>query len=197
MRWCTQDHSHLSNSTSQRDKPYQGKIGWVGITHTCITRHSWEDTSTTQGSSTDIGKLRLEVEGLKKDDIRLANTILKKVKSIKTGADSSHNELVVTMHTSYSNFSKNVELTYKTFYRNVLKHSQVFPWWSLSLGYVFFCLKTMTVDLWLIFFFRLYYWAATLILFFCISAYGLDYLVVFLLCLVFRFDHAKGGDKLE
>ncbi|KAG5619627.1 hypothetical protein H5410_004845 [Solanum commersonii] len=64
-------------------------------------------------SSTDVGKLRLEA-------IRSVNTILKEVNSIKTGADSVHNELDVTVHTSYSNFSKNVERTYDSFCRNVI-----------------------------------------------------------------------------
>lgn len=71
-------------------------------------------------SSTDVGKLRLEVEGLKKEAIRSVNTILKEVNSIKMGADSAHNELAVTVHTSYSNFSKNVEHSYDNSYGNVL-----------------------------------------------------------------------------
>ncbi|KAH0752137.1 hypothetical protein KY285_005285 [Solanum tuberosum] len=71
-------------------------------------------------SSTDVGKLRLEVGGLKKDVIRSVNTILKKVNSIKTGADSAHNKLVVLMHTSYSTLSKTVERSLNTFCKNVL-----------------------------------------------------------------------------
>ncbi|KAK4728754.1 hypothetical protein R3W88_021742 [Solanum pinnatisectum] len=74
-------------------------------------------------SSTDV---RLEVEGLKKQAIRSVNTILKEVNSIKTGADSAHNELAVTVHTSYSNFSKNIECTYDSFCRNVLNTLKYF-----------------------------------------------------------------------
>ncbi|KAH0650273.1 hypothetical protein KY284_030185 [Solanum tuberosum] len=77
-------------------------------------------------SSTDVGKLRLEIEGLKKQAIRSINTILKEVNSIKTGADSAHNKLAVTVHTSYSNFSKNVERTYDSFCRNVLNTLKYF-----------------------------------------------------------------------
>ncbi|KAG5595055.1 hypothetical protein H5410_036287 [Solanum commersonii] len=77
-------------------------------------------------SSIDVGKLRLEIEGLKKQAIRSINTILKEVNSIKTGADSAHNELAVTVHTSYSNFSKNVERTYDSFCRNVLNTLKYF-----------------------------------------------------------------------
>lgn len=77
-------------------------------------------------SSTDVGKLRLEVEGLKKEAIRSVITILKEVNSIKFGVDSAYNELAVTVHTSYSNFSKNVERTYNTFYRNVLNTLKYF-----------------------------------------------------------------------
>ncbi|KAH0723716.1 hypothetical protein KY289_006760 [Solanum tuberosum] len=77
-------------------------------------------------SSTDVGKLRLEVGGLKKDVIRSVNTILKKVNSIKTGADSAHNKLVVSMHTSYSTLSKTVERSLNTFCKNVLNTLKYF-----------------------------------------------------------------------
>ncbi|KAH0670729.1 hypothetical protein KY290_026127 [Solanum tuberosum] len=77
-------------------------------------------------SSTDVGKLRLEVEGLKKEVIRSVNTILKEVNSIKSGVDSAYNKLAVTVHTSYSNFSKNVERTYNTFCRNVFNTLKYF-----------------------------------------------------------------------
>ncbi|KAG5631596.1 hypothetical protein H5410_003313 [Solanum commersonii] len=71
-------------------------------------------------SSIDVGKLRLNVRGLKKDDIRSVNKILKEVNSNKTGLDSAHNELAISVHTSYSTFSKIVECSLNTFYRNVL-----------------------------------------------------------------------------
>ncbi|KAH0745873.1 hypothetical protein KY285_007530 [Solanum tuberosum] len=69
-------------------------------------------------SNIDVGKLRLEVEGLKKEAICSVNTILKEVNSIKTGADLAHNELDVTVHTSYSNFFKIDERFYDNFCRN-------------------------------------------------------------------------------
>ncbi|KAL3324405.1 hypothetical protein AABB24_038519 [Solanum stoloniferum] len=77
-------------------------------------------------SSTDVGKLCPEVGELKKDVIRSVNTILKEVNSIKTGADSAHNELVVSMHTSYSTFSKTIEHSLNTFCRNVLNTLKYF-----------------------------------------------------------------------
>lgn len=46
---------------------------------------------------------------LKNKGIRNVNNLIKQVDSIKTGASSSHNELVVTCQTSYANFSKNVQ----------------------------------------------------------------------------------------
>uniref|UniRef100_M1DBF2 Uncharacterized protein n=1 Tax=Solanum tuberosum TaxID=4113 RepID=M1DBF2_SOLTU len=78
-------------------------------------------------SSTDVGKLRLEVERLKKDVIRSVNTILKEINSIKIGADFAHSELAISVHTSYSTFSKTVEHSFNTLCRNVL-NTEVFPW---------------------------------------------------------------------
>ncbi|KAH0712803.1 hypothetical protein KY290_008378 [Solanum tuberosum] len=71
-------------------------------------------------SSTDVGKLRLELGGLKKDVIRSVNTILKELNSIKTGVDSAHSKLAISVHTSYSTFSKTVERSLNTFCGNVL-----------------------------------------------------------------------------
>ncbi|KAH0720474.1 hypothetical protein KY284_005504 [Solanum tuberosum] len=77
-------------------------------------------------SSTDVGKLCLEVGALKKDAIRSVNTIIKEVNSIKIGADSAHNELAVSMHTSYYTFSKIVERSLNIFCRNVLNTLKYF-----------------------------------------------------------------------
>ncbi|KAH0665500.1 hypothetical protein KY290_027732 [Solanum tuberosum] len=77
-------------------------------------------------SSTDVGKLRLEVGGLKKDVIRSVNKILKEVNSIKIGADSAHNELAISVHTSYSTFSKTIECSLNNFCRNVLNTLKYF-----------------------------------------------------------------------
>ncbi|KAG5611469.1 hypothetical protein H5410_022750 [Solanum commersonii] len=62
----------------------------------------------------------LTVKGLKKDAIRSVNTTLKEVNSIKTGANSAHNELAVLMHNSHSTFFKTIEHSLNTFYRNML-----------------------------------------------------------------------------
>ncbi|KAG5577878.1 hypothetical protein H5410_058012 [Solanum commersonii] len=77
-------------------------------------------------SSTNVGKLRLEVGGLKKDAIRSVNTILKEDNSIKTGADYAHSKLAISVHTSYSTFSKIVERSLNTFCRNVLNTLKYF-----------------------------------------------------------------------
>lgn len=73
-----------------------------------------------KNSSTDVGKLPLEVEGLQKDGIRSVHTILKEVNSIKIRVDFAHAELVVSMHTSYSTFLRLLSALLTTFCRNVL-----------------------------------------------------------------------------
>lgn len=77
-------------------------------------------------SNTDIRKHHLKVEGLKKEGLYSVNAILKEVNSIKSGASFAHIKLVVTVHTSYSNFSKNVEHSYSIFYSNVLSTLKYF-----------------------------------------------------------------------
>ncbi|KAH0658173.1 hypothetical protein KY289_026921 [Solanum tuberosum] len=77
-------------------------------------------------SSTDVGKLRLEVGGLKKDVIRSVNKILKEVNSIKFGVYSAHNELAISVHISYSTFSKTIECSLNNFCRNVLNTLKYF-----------------------------------------------------------------------
>lgn len=77
-------------------------------------------------SNIDVGKLRLEVGELKKEALRSVNKILKEVNSIKDGAYSAHNELAITVHTSYPTFSKTVEKSLNTFCRNVINSMTYF-----------------------------------------------------------------------
>ncbi|KAG5611897.1 hypothetical protein H5410_023178 [Solanum commersonii] len=77
-------------------------------------------------TSTDVGKIKLAVEDLKKEGVRTVNRLIKQVDSIKAGVDSSHNELAVSVQTSYSNLSKDVERSYDSFCRNILNTLKYF-----------------------------------------------------------------------
>jgi len=77
-------------------------------------------------TSTDVRKIKLAIEDLKKEGVKTVNRLIKQVNSIKAGADSSHNELAVSVQTSYSNFSKDVERSYDTFCRNILNTLKYF-----------------------------------------------------------------------
>ncbi|KAG5608959.1 hypothetical protein H5410_020240 [Solanum commersonii] len=77
-------------------------------------------------TSTDVGKIKLAVEDFKKEGVKTVNRLIKQVDSIKAGADSSHNELVVSVQTSYSNLSKDVERSYDSFCRNILNTFKYF-----------------------------------------------------------------------
>lgn len=59
-------------------------------------------------TSTYVGKLRILMDGLKQEGVSTMNKMIKQVDSLKKGAKSSNNKLVVSVPTSYSNFSKNV-----------------------------------------------------------------------------------------
>lgn len=48
------------------------------------------------------------------------NKLIKQVNTMNSGVSSSNNKLVVSIQTSYSFFSKNVEQSYDTFCINVL-----------------------------------------------------------------------------
>ena len=57
-------------------------------------------------SSTDIGKLPIAMTGIKQEGISTLNRLIKKVESLKRGVNSSNNDLVVTVQTSYFSLSR-------------------------------------------------------------------------------------------
>ena len=66
-------------------------------------------------SNTDIGKLRITMIMIKQKGISMVNLLIQQVDSVKSGVNSSNNELAVTVQTSYSNLPWNVECSYNTF----------------------------------------------------------------------------------
>lgn len=77
-------------------------------------------------SSTDLGKLSMEVEGLQKDGMRSVNKLIKQVDYLSTGVKSSNNELAVSILNVYSSFSKDFEKSYDTLCRNILNTLKYF-----------------------------------------------------------------------
>lgn len=76
--------------------------------------------------NTELGKLRMEVEELKKGGVRSVNKLIKQVDSLSTGVNSSNNELAVSIQNAYSYFSMNSEKSYDSFYRNMLNTLKYF-----------------------------------------------------------------------
>ncbi|KAG5592572.1 hypothetical protein H5410_043086 [Solanum commersonii] len=74
----------------------------------------------TRLTSLESNVMVMRVEDLKKEGVKTVNRLIKQVDSIKAGADFSHNELAVSVQTSYSNLSKDVERSYDSFCRNIL-----------------------------------------------------------------------------
>uniref|UniRef100_M1DVC2 Uncharacterized protein n=1 Tax=Solanum tuberosum TaxID=4113 RepID=M1DVC2_SOLTU len=66
-------------------------------------------------TSTDMGKLRIAMTGIKQEGISTFNELIKQVDSLKSGVSSSNNDLAVTVQTSYSSLSRNVERSYNSF----------------------------------------------------------------------------------
>ena len=64
----------------------------------------------------DIDKLRIAMKMIKQKGISMVNRLIQQLDSLKIGVNSSNNELIVTVQTSYSNLPWNVECSYNTFY---------------------------------------------------------------------------------
>lgn len=64
-------------------------------------------------TSTDIGLLCISIKGIKHEGIVIVNRLIKQVDSLKGGVQSSNTDFAVSVHTSYSNISTNVEQSYK------------------------------------------------------------------------------------
>ena len=65
--------------------------------------------------------------GLKKDASHFVKILLREVNSIKTGAHTAKNQLVVTMNTLYLSLSTTVEILLPTFCTNVVNTQMYLP----------------------------------------------------------------------
>lgn len=77
-------------------------------------------------SSTDLGKLRIEVEHLKTEGVHSVNKLIQQVKSFSAGVNASNNELAVSVQTGYSTFSQNTEKSYYNFCHSVINTLKYF-----------------------------------------------------------------------
>ncbi|KAH0669724.1 hypothetical protein KY285_023884 [Solanum tuberosum] len=71
-------------------------------------------------TNSDIGKLRIAMTGIKQKGIATVNKLIKQVDSLKCGVDFSNNELAISVRTSYSSLSRNVERSYNSFSDRVI-----------------------------------------------------------------------------
>uniref|UniRef100_M1DZD0 Uncharacterized protein n=1 Tax=Solanum tuberosum TaxID=4113 RepID=M1DZD0_SOLTU len=70
-------------------------------------------------TSIDVGKLCIAMTSIKHEGISTVNRLIKQVDSFKGGVSSSNTDLAISVQTSYSNLSKNFELSYK-FYGKII-----------------------------------------------------------------------------
>lgn len=67
----------------------------------------------------EVGKIRLHIDGLKKEGVNTVNKLIKQVDLMNSGVNSFNNNLVVSVQTSYTSFTKRIELSYDTLCRNM------------------------------------------------------------------------------
>lgn len=77
-------------------------------------------------TSTDVGKIRIAMKGIKHKGIATGNKLIRKVDSLKSGVDSSNNELAISFQNSYSSLSRNVERSYNSFSGKVINTLEYF-----------------------------------------------------------------------
>ncbi|KAF3614758.1 hypothetical protein FXO38_30634 [Capsicum annuum] len=70
-------------------------------------------------TNTDMEIVCLRSNRLKQDDVKLFNRLFSKVNSIKSEANSSNNELVISVQNFYSGFFECVEKSYEYFCHNM------------------------------------------------------------------------------
>ena len=73
-----------------------------------------------------IGNLYIFMTVIKNEGISTVNRLIQHVDSLKSGVNSSNNELAVAIQISYSSLSRNVERSYNTFYEKVLNSLKYF-----------------------------------------------------------------------
>lgn len=68
---------------------------------------------------TDVGKVRMTIDGFKKEGIRQFTKLFSHMESLKTKTNSSNNDLAISIKNSYFSISKNIEQSYECFYHNM------------------------------------------------------------------------------
>uniref|UniRef100_M1DGP1 Uncharacterized protein n=1 Tax=Solanum tuberosum TaxID=4113 RepID=M1DGP1_SOLTU len=66
-------------------------------------------------TSTYVGKLRIVMTSIKQEGITIVKKLIQKVDSLKSGVNSSNNDLAVSVQTSYSSLSRGAERSYNSF----------------------------------------------------------------------------------
>ncbi|KAG5611587.1 hypothetical protein H5410_022868, partial [Solanum commersonii] len=77
-------------------------------------------------TSTNVGKLRISMTGIKQESISTINKLIRQVDSLKNGVDSSNNEPAISVQNSYSSLSKTVERSYNSFNEKVINTMKYF-----------------------------------------------------------------------
>jgi len=77
-------------------------------------------------TTTDVGKLRIAMTGIKQEGISTVNKLIRQVDFLKSGVSSSNNDLAVTVQTSYSSLSLSMERSYNSFCGNVINTLKYF-----------------------------------------------------------------------
>ncbi|KAH0693504.1 hypothetical protein KY285_020601 [Solanum tuberosum] len=77
-------------------------------------------------TSTDVGKLRVSMTGIKQEGISTVSKLIRQVDSFKNGVDSSNNELAISVQNSYSSLSKTMERSYNSFSEKVINTMKYF-----------------------------------------------------------------------
>ncbi|KAH0746129.1 hypothetical protein KY285_007786 [Solanum tuberosum] len=77
-------------------------------------------------TTTDVGKLRIAMTGIKNEGIYTVNKLIRHVDSLKGGVSSFNNDLAVLVQTFCSSLSRGVERSYNTFRGKVINTLKYF-----------------------------------------------------------------------
>ncbi|KAH0661484.1 hypothetical protein KY284_026415 [Solanum tuberosum] len=77
-------------------------------------------------TSTDVDKLRIAMTDIKQEGIFIVKKLIQQVDALKSEVSSSNNDLGVTVQTSYSSLSRNVECSYNSFCGKVINTLKYF-----------------------------------------------------------------------
>ncbi|KAK4345331.1 hypothetical protein RND71_035507 [Anisodus tanguticus] len=75
---------------------------------------------------TDVGKLRVCMEGLQNEGVKTVNKLISRVNSLNKAATESNAELAVAVQKSYSALSHNVETSYNSLSNRIINTLKYF-----------------------------------------------------------------------